>query len=237
MYLYDSWRGRNAKNHGRPHRMPISMAAGIIEAINRRGTFFDKEHWNTAQPPGLIHTLSWCPPHNWLKVNVDGALLQTNSGGTGLVIWNNKGNPIMAAGWTIEHWDNTQVEIQAISQINQVLQDSMYDLMGIIVEGDNISVIKLMQDFIDKRKWMAQPQLGAEINWTQLFHKVVFQHTPPRRFNRAAHFYAHRAIHWSREGQSFLHIVKYYARLPSMMNIKHVMPRKKCVEVSITNGG
>ncbi|KAH0463565.1 hypothetical protein IEQ34_008147 [Dendrobium chrysotoxum] len=154
------------------------MAAGIIEVVNQCGTFSYPEQWDTTQPLGLFHLPSWCSSPCWLKVNVDGALLHSNCGGFSLIVRNDKGDPVRAPGWGIEHWDNAQVELQAILRINMVLQGWMFDSAGIIVEGDNLSVIKFMQEYVEKKRWTAQPLLGEDLNWVHMLHKVLFQHTP-----------------------------------------------------------
>ncbi|KAL0916990.1 hypothetical protein M5K25_014546 [Dendrobium thyrsiflorum] len=115
------------------------------------------------------------PTHDWLKENVDGPLLQFNCGGIGIVIRNDHGDPVVAAGWSLDHWDSVKVEHQAMLHINCVLQEWMFDMKSIIIEGDNSNVIKLMQDFMDKQCWTMQPQSGAELNWLHLFHNVIFQ--------------------------------------------------------------
>ncbi|KAI0522495.1 hypothetical protein KFK09_004874 [Dendrobium nobile] len=53
------------------------------------------------------------PPTGWLKINLDGALRRSNVGGIGIVIRDDRGTLISAAGWEIKHWDSTQVELMA----------------------------------------------------------------------------------------------------------------------------
>ncbi|XP_020695594.1 uncharacterized protein LOC110109036 [Dendrobium catenatum] len=79
-----------------------------------------------------------------------------DNGGIGMVVRDSYGKLIVEAGWSINHWDSTRVEMMAMQYIDKLLEDWMFDLKGVIIEGDNSSVIK--------------------------------------RFNRAAHFCAHRAL-------------------------------------------
>ncbi|KAL0922813.1 hypothetical protein M5K25_006836 [Dendrobium thyrsiflorum] len=125
-------------------------------SLTRNRTFIHPEHWGTIPPIGLVASSSWCPPRplpssflcpGWLKVNVDGALLQLNCRGIGLVLRDDVGEPLVAAGWGVKHWDSTQVELQAILYINGILEAWMFEKKGIIVEGDSAGIINFMQQY------------------------------------------------------------------------------------------
>ncbi|PKU77309.1 hypothetical protein MA16_Dca016876 [Dendrobium catenatum] len=109
------------------------------------------------------------PPTGWLKVNVDGALIKSNAGGVGIIIRDSMGKLIVAAGWSICHWDSTQVERMAIHYIDKLVVEWMYDLNGIIVEGDNSNVIEYMQKFKFKELWKQRIDDWEECSWIKLF--------------------------------------------------------------------
>lgn len=192
--VYHCWLNRNAVKHGKEVSTQVFMAASILESLNQDGLLFHLEQRDTVQSFGLCLHSSWCPPPTrWLKINVDGALLRSNAGGIGIVIRDSYGKLIVAAGWSICHWDSTQVEMMAIQGVGKLIAEWMYELNGVIVEGDSASVIEHMQNFQFKELWKLQLEDWDKWNWLQMFQKVVFVHTN-RRFNMAAHFCAQRAI-------------------------------------------
>ncbi|KAL0918405.1 hypothetical protein M5K25_010411 [Dendrobium thyrsiflorum] len=69
----------------------------------------------------------------------------------------------------------------------------MFDANGLIIEGDNLAIIKAMQCCLESRHWERHPLSGEDLNWTRLFHRIRFQHVP-REFNLPAHFCAHLAL-------------------------------------------
>lgn len=111
-----------------------------MEVLKRGNVFGPWEHWDTNQPAGLFFPNSWCPPPpKWLKINVDGALIPNNAAGIGMVIRDEQGNLITA---NLIHWDSTAVELKAIELIDRIVEGWMLEVMGVIIEGDNASVIQ-----------------------------------------------------------------------------------------------
>ncbi|XP_020673554.2 uncharacterized protein LOC110093109 [Dendrobium catenatum] len=159
------WENRNAIRHGKSASSITTMAARILSSTSQ------------------------C----WLKINVDGALHRNNAGGVGIVIRDCFGNLITAAGWSITHWDSTQVEILAVHYIDRLIRDWMFDVEGVIVEGDNASVMEFMHRCKQEELWKLRPDEGHKLNWVKSFHKVFFVHTY-REHNKAAHFCSQRAI-------------------------------------------
>ncbi|XP_020702039.1 uncharacterized protein LOC110113703 [Dendrobium catenatum] len=132
-------------------------------------------------------------PKGWLKINVDGALQRSNVGGIGIVIRDSMGKLIVAAGWSVLHWDSTQVEMMAIQFIEKLIVEWMLELKGVIVEGDNASVIEYFQKFKHNELWKIHPEDVDKWSWMKLLQQVLFIHTN-RRFNMAAHFCAQGAL-------------------------------------------
>ncbi|XP_028547513.1 uncharacterized protein LOC114578488 [Dendrobium catenatum] len=133
------------------------------------------------------------PPSGWLKINVDGALQRNNAGGIGIIIRDYQCNLVIAAGWKVSHWDSTQVELMAIQYIDRITQDWIFDRDGVIIEGDNASVIDFMHKCHHTETWKLRPEESERFNWLKSFHKVLFIHTK-REYNKAAHFCTQRAI-------------------------------------------
>ncbi|PKU77597.1 Putative ribonuclease H protein [Dendrobium catenatum] len=85
----------------------------------------------------------WCPPPpGWIKFNFDAALLPSNQVGLGMIAQYHDGKLIVATGRNIEHWDSLLSEMLAAMAIREVIQDWMYELDGIIIEGDCINAIQ-----------------------------------------------------------------------------------------------
>ncbi|KAH0470129.1 hypothetical protein IEQ34_001687 [Dendrobium chrysotoxum] len=113
------------------HSNPLNQIRdGLMLVLN-------KKRIHTGTPFSPLGCLFPCvpppPPLSWLKVNVDGALLQSNCGGIVLVLRDEDGKPLIAAGW------GTQVPFQAFLRISHTLADWMFEKKCIIVEGDNAS--------------------------------------------------------------------------------------------------
>ncbi|PKU64469.1 hypothetical protein MA16_Dca008392 [Dendrobium catenatum] len=106
------------------------------------------------------------------------------------------GKLVVASSWSICHWDSTQVERMAIHYIDKLVVEWMYDLKGIIVEGDNSNVNEYMQKFKFKELWKQRIDDWEECSWIKFFQQVLFVHTQ-RRFNMVAHFCAQRALEGS----------------------------------------
>ncbi|KAL0919947.1 hypothetical protein M5K25_009038 [Dendrobium thyrsiflorum] len=110
-----------------------------------------------------------------------------------MVLRNDRGQLLAAAGWSLLHWDSTQVELLAMQYIPFLIQDWMFEAAGLIVEGDNRAIVEAMQCLTEARHWESHPLSGEDFNWTKLFHRVFFNHIP-RDCNAAAHFCAHLAL-------------------------------------------
>ncbi|PKU85237.1 putative U3 small nucleolar RNA-associated protein 11 [Dendrobium catenatum] len=131
----------------------------------------------------LLYHLGVPPPTGWLKVNVDGALLMSNAGGVGIVIRDSFGKLIVAAGWSLCHWDSVQVQMMTIQYIGKLALDWMFDHKGIIMEElavddtnndkEREMVYKQKKtNFLDLKK--LQDCLVVKTNATQTFFTPIF---------------------------------------------------------------
>ncbi|PKU84444.1 Putative ribonuclease H protein [Dendrobium catenatum] len=136
----------------------------------------------------------WCPPPlGLLKFNFDAALLPSNQVGLCVIARNQYGKLIVAAGRKIEHWDALQAEMLAAMAIREVFMDWMFELDGIIIEGDCINAIRWLQRLNDRQNVIHRRVEGPDTALFLEFKQVLFQYTP-RNSNRVADFCAHLAL-------------------------------------------
>lgn len=185
-------RARNAKVHGQTHGTPVTIAVSILEALTDMHLFPFREQWNASQPKRLLSPSFWHPPPpGWIKINinVDGALSSSGVAGTGAILRDEQGNSIVAMGHNFEHWDIARVELQALIAIQQIIEPWMYECKGVLLEGENLNIIRLMCDSVTRNFWEGHPSLSQDLAFLASFKQVVFLHTK-RDCNRAAHFCA-----------------------------------------------
>ncbi|KAL0912500.1 hypothetical protein M5K25_018476 [Dendrobium thyrsiflorum] len=112
------WKNRNDKKHGNVYPSPLVTVGNAVEMIHQRKSFSNSEHWDSIQP-----------------------------GGIGVVVRNSQGKLLLAASWSIVHWDSLQVELIAVQFIGKIVERWMFGMQGVLIEGDNASVIVHMQKF------------------------------------------------------------------------------------------
>ncbi|PKU70999.1 Putative ribonuclease H protein [Dendrobium catenatum] len=192
--VYQAWRARNDMKHGRAYGSPLVLATNVLSALPKSTSTPPLEQWCTNQPIGLPSHKLWCaPPPNWLKVNFDGALLQSNRAGLGVVIRDHEGKLVVAAGHQIEHWDATTTELFAAQAIHLVIEDWMLDRDGLIVEGDSLSAINWLRQMCNPTGKIHRMVDGPNVSFLCSFKQVIFQHIN-RHSNRPADFCAHLGI-------------------------------------------
>ncbi|XP_028554354.1 uncharacterized protein LOC114580563 [Dendrobium catenatum] len=192
--VYQSWRARNAKKHGRQFGSPKVIAATVISQIPNAFHMPPMEQWCINQPIGLPLTKLWCtPPLKWLKVNFDASLLPSNRAGLGIVVRDDLGRLIVAASKMIEHWDTTTVELLAALMLREVLEDWMLDCEGLVIEGDSANAIKWLQDLCDPWNPLFRREDNVDVSFLCNFRQVIFQFIP-RLSNRPADYCASLAI-------------------------------------------
>lgn len=125
--------------------------------------------------------------------NIDGALLQNNTIRIWIIFRDNLWKHIVAAGWSMLHWDNNKVELMSLHYIERIVKPWMLELNRVITEGDNIRLIKFMQNsklHKDFKTWQLDCAL---FDYLKLFHDILFVHTN-RRNNKVANFCARKTI-------------------------------------------
>ncbi|KAH0459632.1 hypothetical protein IEQ34_012446 [Dendrobium chrysotoxum] len=63
----------------------------------------------------------------------------------------------MAAGTPWEHWDSTMVEMQAVVFLKHFIQLWIYETKGIIIEGDNYSLLNYLRQSFQPNRWHSLP--------------------------------------------------------------------------------
>ncbi|XP_020704507.1 uncharacterized protein LOC110115584 [Dendrobium catenatum] len=149
--VYLSWKDRNNIVHGKKERSSIYIAS---EAVSYLGVLNTPKYIKTGRlstNQQLLYENRWySPPPNWIKVNVDATLYHSYKGGIGGVARNYKGRFIAAYGISKFHWDITSLEYQAIASVKEMLKNRMHGFQGIIIESDNMNVIKLIHKSFKK---------------------------------------------------------------------------------------
>ncbi|PKU70273.1 hypothetical protein MA16_Dca021609 [Dendrobium catenatum] len=89
------------------------------------------------------------------------------------------------------HWGVAQIELMTILHLKNILRDWMFEAQGIIIEGDNFNIIKLLQSAM--KTWKVSKCI--EDNWSFLldFNQVLFSFTN-RDCNKLADVCANLAL-------------------------------------------
>ncbi|XP_020703924.1 uncharacterized protein LOC110115130 [Dendrobium catenatum] len=181
--VYLSWKNRNEVKHGKD-ALPSSVVASDALSLAITKASPHLSNWGT----NLLRESreSWCPPpKDWMKINVDASLLRSNCAGIGGIFRDHKGRFILAFGKNRVHWDITKLELEAVFSIREYIRSWMLEYKGVIIESDNLNIIKFIQDSFKNNKWIVDSWPSEELLFFNDFHKVVFQHVH-RRCNKEA---------------------------------------------------
>ncbi|XP_020692156.2 uncharacterized protein LOC110106564, partial [Dendrobium catenatum] len=191
--IYQIWRARNDKIHGRPHCTPSVIAANALAMLPKPYLMPVLEQWCTSRPLGLSPNKLWCtPPPGWVKFNVDASLQQSSITGLGVVVRDHLGRLVVAAGTRVEQWDTTTAEIMAALSIKDLIEQWMTELEGIIIEGDCRNALRWLQASFDRRNKMHLQPEGPDLTFLLDFKQVLFQYVP-RLSNAPADYCARMA--------------------------------------------
>ncbi|XP_028552855.1 uncharacterized protein LOC110106100 [Dendrobium catenatum] len=142
--VYFSWKNRNEIKHGKSALPYYVVAANALFVAITKATSY-LSYWST----NLLResSISWCPPpKDWMKINVDASLTPSGLAGIGGIFRDCFGRFILAFGRTLIHWDIAHLELDAILSVKDYVKSWMKDYKGVIIESDNLNVIKYIQN-------------------------------------------------------------------------------------------
>ncbi|XP_020703005.1 uncharacterized protein LOC110114460 [Dendrobium catenatum] len=207
--VYLSWRNKNCVKHGK-YALPSSVIASNALALYSNKDSLYLSNWGT----NLLRESceSWCPPlKDWMKINVDASLLRSNCAGVGGIFRDHKGMSIFAFGEKKVHWDITKLEMEAVFSVREYIRSWKLEYKGVIIESDNLNVIKFIQDSFKKNKGTVDMWPLEELLFFNDFHKVVFNHVH-RSCNKVANLCATMAL-----SRSFFFDSFSFGYIPSLL--------------------
>ncbi|KAI0530940.1 hypothetical protein KFK09_000488 [Dendrobium nobile] len=169
-----NWKNRNAVKHGKSAiSVPISATNVLYDAINNANPVIDS--WGANLPRKFQN--SWHPPlQDWIKINVDASLMSSYTAGIGGCVRDYKGRLLIAFGEKRTHWDIAHLEMEAIMILRRFIEPWMLEYKGVIIEGDNINVIKFIKNSLNKNKWKKADQVEKDFMFLTDFNKVILHH-------------------------------------------------------------
>ncbi|XP_020696585.1 uncharacterized protein LOC110109729 [Dendrobium catenatum] len=189
--VYWNWKNKNEVAHGKDANMVSATAANVLSTAYLSFNPLIAS-WG-ANLPREFQTI-WHPPsQGWIKINVDAALLSSYNAGIGGYFRDDKGRLLIAFGENRIHWDIANLELAAVISIRKFLHPWMVEFKGLIIEGDNINVIKFIQDSLNKAKWQSYNRIEENLLFLADFNKGIFNHIH-RNGNRVADMCATMAL-------------------------------------------
>ncbi|KAH0457424.1 hypothetical protein IEQ34_012739 [Dendrobium chrysotoxum] len=92
--------------------------------------------------------------------------------GIGGVIRDDRGRFLLAFGVHYRHWDIAQVELMAVYSLKNFMQEWMCESQGVMIEGDNINVIKILQGAL--KEWKNKGRIDQNLSFLQDFNQALF---------------------------------------------------------------
>ncbi|PKU81389.1 Putative ribonuclease H protein [Dendrobium catenatum] len=189
--VYINWKNRNEGAHGKNAKSISSSAAELVStAFSISNPLIAS--WG-ANLPRKFQNIWHPPPPGWIKINVDAALLTSYNASIGGCFRDDKGRLLIAFGEKRTHWDIATLELDAVMTIRKFIQPWMLECKGLILEGDNLNVIKFIQNSLNKAKWQSYNRVQKNLLFLADFNKVLFIHAH-RNCNRVADMCATLAL-------------------------------------------
>ncbi|KAI0519799.1 hypothetical protein KFK09_007260 [Dendrobium nobile] len=152
--IFLSWKNRNLVKHGGTAMSSSMVAANTISLSTFKSNLY-LDSWGTNL--SRESSTTWYPPLlDWIKINVDASWLPSCRAGIAGIFRDYKGRILVAFGKNTCDWDISQVELEAIFTIRDYIQNWMLESKGVIVESDNINVIKHIQNSLKKVEWQME---------------------------------------------------------------------------------
>lgn len=86
-------------------------------------------------------------------------------------------------------WDNTTIELNAMSSFSHIIQPWMYEYKCIIIEGNNKTMVEFIHSSMIASKWQTRPKAAPDYHFLAPFYQVIFSHVR-REHNKVADFCA-----------------------------------------------
>ncbi|XP_028555084.1 uncharacterized protein LOC110098104 [Dendrobium catenatum] len=184
------WKSRCKFIHDKYEDSDNYIAANAISfAVRSNFIHVQSENWGANQ---LLLNSTWHPPPTgWIKINIDTALRRNHLAGMGGVIRDDKGRFLMAFGNKSLHWDISHLELMAVLDLKRLLKGWMMEAQGVIVEGDNLNIIKLLNNAVTE--WKVSKNIDENLAFLLEFKQVVFSHSF-RNGNKLADICANLAL-------------------------------------------
>lgn len=80
-----------------------------------------------------------------------------------------------------------------ILTLKKLIQTWVVDFVRVIIEGDNVSIIRWIQQTMSTSSWKTDPYLRPSLAFLLSFKQVIFMFVP-KTCNRAVNFYAKKAL-------------------------------------------
>ncbi|KAI0496446.1 hypothetical protein KFK09_022763 [Dendrobium nobile] len=143
-------RNRNCVKHGKSALSSSVTASNALALASIKGSPY-LSNWGTNLLRESCESL--CPPlKDWMKINVDASLLRSNCARVGGIFRDHQGRFILAFGEKKIHWDITKLEMEAVLSVKDYIRSWMLEYKGVIIESDNLNVIRFIQDSFKKNK-------------------------------------------------------------------------------------
>ncbi|XP_020681385.1 uncharacterized protein LOC110098797 [Dendrobium catenatum] len=149
--VFYCWKSKNKLVHeGTDDSCSTIASNSIIQTVSSFDSCLIHNNWNANKLFKLSQSSWHPPPPGWIKVNIDASVPPNNKAGIGVVFRDCKGHGLVAFGFQCLHWDCSQMELFAILALRDYIQDWMLEVKGIVIEGDNLNVIKIFQNSFTK---------------------------------------------------------------------------------------
>lgn len=112
---------------------------------------------------------------------MDGSLLSSGLAGAGVVSRGEDGDPILAAGLVLMHWDLGGVELAAVLALRSWISPAMFGARGVIMEGDCQVVMDSFLADLHCDDWCATTYGQENLSFLDVFPKVRFHHVGRER--------------------------------------------------------
>ncbi|XP_028548601.1 uncharacterized protein LOC114579074, partial [Dendrobium catenatum] len=148
--VFLTWKSRNEMINGSKEDSVNVIAANAVRLASSSNAFnLTSVNWDSNQL--RLFSSTWNPPPtDWIKLNVDAVLHSSYKSGVGGIIRDSKRRFLFAFGFKGIHWDSLVLELEVILSLRKLVQDWMYEVKGIIIEGDNFNVMKFVQEMLNK---------------------------------------------------------------------------------------